>query len=327
MIDSQAIPSNHAIGSSKLLCVALLSRIVSGRRFHMPWQLSQLFFSTYVDAVLVNFIHEVPVEAKSPVKLSMPICLSTSEVHAHCKPNLALESELEKVSPSLGRSAVYLKESRINKLPRYDPTLKAVVVTCTEELAYKQAKEADNLLQKGVYLGNSSNPSTQKLDDFGIWDLVIWGPPYRLAFHELVLVVIAAVAIPSGIEQLVTNALDIWCVFLAVYSMRRVGGLTCVLISVGVCPVWAGEELHNLVATNLEKLGEFLQGFGDEFFESKENDQKSDEIVSKDDKSFLQRYKSVLIQRLVKSNLLILRVGSPVTAASSFSIHGRSTWQ
>ncbi|KAK9137743.1 hypothetical protein Sjap_008337 [Stephania japonica] len=37
-----------------------------------------------------------------------------------------------------------------------------------------------------------------------------------------------------------------------------------------------------------------LHGFGDEFFESKENDQKSDEIVSKDDKSFLQRYKSVL---------------------------------
>ncbi|KAK9097983.1 hypothetical protein Syun_025028 [Stephania yunnanensis] len=28
----------------------------------------------------------------------------------------------------------------------------AVVVTCTEELAYQQAKEADNLLQKGVYL-------------------------------------------------------------------------------------------------------------------------------------------------------------------------------
>ncbi|KAK9135604.1 hypothetical protein Syun_014934 [Stephania yunnanensis] len=46
----------------------------------------------------------------------------------------------------------------------YDPTLKAVVVTCTEELAYQQAKEADNLLQKGVYLGNSSNPSTQFME-------------------------------------------------------------------------------------------------------------------------------------------------------------------
>uniref|UniRef100_A0A2C9W2G8 Ubiquitin carboxyl-terminal hydrolase n=1 Tax=Manihot esculenta TaxID=3983 RepID=A0A2C9W2G8_MANES len=32
---------------------------------------------------------------------------------------LGLKSELEKASPSLGRSAVYLKESRINALPRY----------------------------------------------------------------------------------------------------------------------------------------------------------------------------------------------------------------
>ncbi|KAK9170115.1 hypothetical protein Syun_002255 [Stephania yunnanensis] len=63
--------------------------------------------------------------------------------------------------------------------------------------------------------------------------------------------------------------------------MRRVGGLTCVLIYVGFCPVWVGEELHNLVATNLEKLGVFAR--------------------------------------------LILRVGSPVTAASSFAIHGRKT--
>lgn len=32
----------------------------------------------------------------------------------------ALKSELEKASPSLGRSAVYVKDSRINDLPRYD---------------------------------------------------------------------------------------------------------------------------------------------------------------------------------------------------------------
>lgn len=31
-----------------------------------------------------------------------------------------LKSELEKASPSLGRSAMYLKESRINGLPRYN---------------------------------------------------------------------------------------------------------------------------------------------------------------------------------------------------------------
>lgn len=30
-----------------------------------------------------------------------------------------LKSELEKSSPSLGRSAIYVKDSRINALPRY----------------------------------------------------------------------------------------------------------------------------------------------------------------------------------------------------------------
>lgn len=37
---------------------------------------------------------------------------------------------------------------------RYNHVLEAVV-TYTEELAYKQAKEADNLLAQGVYLGTS----------------------------------------------------------------------------------------------------------------------------------------------------------------------------
>lgn len=37
---------------------------------------------------------------------------------------------------------------------RYNHALEAVV-TYTEELAYKQAKEADKLLAQGVYLGTS----------------------------------------------------------------------------------------------------------------------------------------------------------------------------
>ncbi|CAL5440510.1 unnamed protein product [Camellia sinensis] len=40
----------------------------------------------------------------------------------------------------------------LKRLKRYNPVLEAVV-TYTEELAYKQAKEADELLAKGVYLG------------------------------------------------------------------------------------------------------------------------------------------------------------------------------
>ena len=38
------------------------------------------------------------------------------------------------------------------------------------------------------------------------------------------------------------------------------GGATCVIISICVCPVWAGEDLHNLIVLNLEKLASFLEG-------------------------------------------------------------------
>ncbi|XP_063944819.1 uncharacterized protein LOC135152411 isoform X1 [Daucus carota subsp. sativus] len=41
----------------------------------------------------------------------------------------------------------------LKRLKRYNPVLEAVI-TFTEELAYKQAKEADHLLSQGVYLDN-----------------------------------------------------------------------------------------------------------------------------------------------------------------------------
>lgn len=39
-----------------------------------------------------------------------------------------------------------------------------------------------------------------------------------------------------------------------------IGGCACVIVSILVFPVWAGEDLHNLVANNIEKLGNFLEG-------------------------------------------------------------------
>lgn len=43
-----------------------------------------------------------------------------------------------------------------------------------------------------------------------------------------------------------------------------IGGATCMGISVCICPVWAGQDLHNLIAANIDKLAVFLQGFGGE---------------------------------------------------------------
>lgn len=39
-----------------------------------------------------------------------------------------------------------------------------------------------------------------------------------------------------------------------------IGGSATVLICIFICPVWAGEDLHKLTASNIEKLGNFLEG-------------------------------------------------------------------
>ncbi|CAL0329009.1 unnamed protein product [Lupinus luteus] len=45
-----------------------------------------------------------------------------------------------------------------------------------------------------------------------------------------------------------------------------IGGSACVMISIFVCPVWAGEELHYSIAINLEKLSDLLQAFVCRYF-------------------------------------------------------------
>ncbi|OMO98037.1 Aluminum-activated malate transporter [Corchorus capsularis] len=70
-----------------------------------------------------------------------------------------------------------------------------------------------------------------------------------------------------------------------------VGSCISVLVCVCVCPVWVGEDLHNSVSANMEKLGIFLEAFGDEYF--KESEAQSNE----NNKSFLQGYRSVLTSK------------------------------
>ncbi|XP_068648375.1 ubiquitin carboxyl-terminal hydrolase 6-like [Aristolochia californica] len=71
---------------------------------------------------LVSRIHcaesgEESSETESVYSLKCHISHEVNHLHEGLKHGL--RSELEKVSPSLGRSAVYLKESRISSLPRY----------------------------------------------------------------------------------------------------------------------------------------------------------------------------------------------------------------
>ncbi|KAL3530317.1 hypothetical protein ACH5RR_009639 [Cinchona calisaya] len=84
-----------------------------------------------------------------------------------------------------------------------------------------------------------------------------------------------------------------------------IGASTCVIVSIFVCPVWSGEDLHNLVADHIEKLGNFLEGFGSEYFE------ESGEAEKRDGKSFLVGYKSVLNSKNTEENLANLARWEP----------------
>ncbi|KAJ4823910.1 hypothetical protein Tsubulata_047819 [Turnera subulata] len=89
-----------------------------------------------------------------------------------------------------------------------------------------------------------------------------------------------------------------------------IGGAMCVIISIVVFPVWAGEELHNLIALNMEKLGNFLEGFGDEYFQVPGE--------SKEKKTFLEGYKAVLNSKTSEESLANFAVWEPAHGRFKF---------
>ncbi|MCL7050191.1 hypothetical protein MKW94_015019 [Papaver nudicaule] len=67
-------------------------------------------------------------------------------------------------------------------------------------------------------------------------------------------------------------------------STILIGCLTCVIMSIFIFPVWAGHDFHKLIACNIEKQADFLQGFGELYFGTKGDA----------DMPWLHGYKSVL---------------------------------
>ncbi|XVE59650.1 hypothetical protein DITRI_Ditri05aG0063100 [Diplodiscus trichospermus] len=74
-------------------------------------------------------------------------------------------------------------------------------------------------------------------------------------------------------------------------STIAIGSCISVIVCICICPVWIGEGLHNSVAANMEKLGNFLEAFGDEYFKVSEEPQFNE------NKSCLQGYRSVLTSK------------------------------
>ncbi|GFP82676.1 aluminum-activated malate transporter 8 [Phtheirospermum japonicum] len=82
-----------------------------------------------------------------------------------------------------------------------------------------------------------------------------------------------------------------------------IGGATCMMTSIFIYPVWAGQDLHNLVAGNIEKLVAFLEGFGGELVLMFPGDEISKASTKNEDKSFLQSYKSVINSKANEESL------------------------
>ncbi|XP_011042595.1 PREDICTED: aluminum-activated malate transporter 8-like [Populus euphratica] len=91
-------------------------------------------------------------------------------------------------------------------------------------------------------------------------------------------------------------------------STVLIGGATCILLSF-IFPVWAGEDLHKLVASNVEKLAKYLEGFEGEFFQPLEDGRNVK--VSNSDKSFLQGYKKVLNSKSTEESVANLARWEP----------------
>ncbi|GAB4824614.1 hypothetical protein Ancab_007487 [Ancistrocladus abbreviatus] len=77
-----------------------------------------------------------------------------------------------------------------------------------------------------------------------------------------------------------------------------IGWCLALSVSILICPVWAGDDLHNLAANNIEKLGNFLQEFGGEYFKS------SKDGISAEKKAYMEGFKSVLTSKSNEDSLI-----------------------
>ncbi|XP_050226995.1 aluminum-activated malate transporter 10 [Mercurialis annua] len=58
-----------------------------------------------------------------------------------------------------------------------------------------------------------------------------------------------------------------------------VGTSLCIFVSMLICPIWAGRDLHTLTTTNMDKLANSLDGCVAEYFNSNESDEESDKKI------------------------------------------------
>ncbi|KAM7262254.1 hypothetical protein ACFE04_021331 [Oxalis oulophora] len=90
-----------------------------------------------------------------------------------------------------------------------------------------------------------------------------------------------------------------------------IGGAACIVISICICPVWAGEELHNLLASNIDKLATYLQDFGSELYFQTISEEVSGCISKRNEQIFFTKYKGVLNTKSTEESLAIFARWEP----------------
>ncbi|KAL3622283.1 hypothetical protein CASFOL_033694 [Castilleja foliolosa] len=98
-------------------------------------------------------------------------------------------------------------------------------------------------------------------------------------------------------------------------STIAIGTTICVLISMLFCPVWAGNELHNLIKNNIEKLSDSLDGCVADYFR---DDVKDNAKSEEDSGKMLHGYKCVLNSKATEESLANLARWEPSHGSFSF---------
>ncbi|KAK9734621.1 hypothetical protein RND81_04G152500 [Saponaria officinalis] len=84
-----------------------------------------------------------------------------------------------------------------------------------------------------------------------------------------------------------------------------IGSCIAMIICVCIYPAWCGFDLHNLIASNIDKLGIFLEGFESEYLKTTEGKTKEERS------SFRQQYKSVLGTKSTEETMANLAAWEP----------------
>ncbi|KAL5081968.1 hypothetical protein RYX36_010389 [Vicia faba] len=84
-----------------------------------------------------------------------------------------------------------------------------------------------------------------------------------------------------------------------------IGSSIAITVCIFICPVWIGKDLHNKIAGNIEKVADFLEGFGDEYFNDSENSE------DENNKEFLHKYKRALSSKNSEETMAVLARWEP----------------